>query len=179
MECVTSFFHSLILRFSRLFAQEMEAHQRLQAASLRYPVRRSQYDEQISAEQDTTRKARLIADLTAYKAEAIEQQNYLEFTIKTAKGAQKTEMDAMMKTVASHLSDKIQASVSEVMRAIGGPACDVQTVVERCVNLAAPHLLRDYIPTQENFIKAMERKISKMNTALKVRFCNLIHLFLG
>jgi hypothetical protein len=162
------------LIFYRLYAQEMEACQRLQAASIRYPARRSQYDEQINAEKDTTRKARLIADLAGYKAEAVEQQNYLEITIKTAKAAQKTEMDAMMKTVASHLSDKIQASVSEVMRAIGGPTCDVPTIIQGCVNLAAPQLLRDYIPTQDDFIRVTDRKIAKMNVALKVCFCELI-----
>lgn len=148
----------------------------MQTASSAYRVRKSEYEDQIRSEMDDVKKARLMADLAAYKTQMAQQEQTLCFLIETAEGSLKREMDATMKTVANTLSEKIQASVLEILRAIGGPACDIEAIVEKCVNLTAPQLVRDYIPSQENLIKAMERKILKMHMALKVRIIDSLLL---
>lgn len=151
--------HNLVRQCGRLYSERKTELQASLAA--------------LSSPEDASKKAEIVLKLEAHRLKGRAEENVLETMVLNTETAMKREVDALIHTISEAMADRIHACVLDIVRAVStgdgtGPPCDVEKVVEKCVMLAAPKLVKDQLGSQGKLIRGLERRVGQLDDLLQV-----------
>ncbi|KAG8835887.1 hypothetical protein FRC17_000437 [Serendipita sp. 399] len=151
----------------RIHYELSDSRSQLKSAEVGYASRRQQFAARITRAKNEDERAAVEAELTGYKLQMVQQEKQLEFLINTFESALHSEVGELEKTISHHITERVQAAVLDLLRAIGGPPCNVPNVLEKALLTAAPQLVEEYMAKAAQNHRDLEAKVETMRMAAK------------
>ena len=178
MLTIKSHFPIFSLERHRYRNENIAAHDHVRMCAERYRERKDELKRALKASTDEKTRFEISLKLDKHRDWGKTEEILSQTLVLNTETAMKKEVEALVRTVGDAVGERIYKSVIDVVRAVStlrqsgnvgaGSVCNVEAVVEKCVMLATPKLLREQLGTQERAQRELERRMSTLDDTIQV-----------